>query len=203
MLKYCLIVLVVFGLLGCKTTFQKRINKDIVGINEQLYDLEKEQLKIQQEVTQVKDETALIKKKKEEEQKNPADEADMIYQEGYKSYLEQDYTAAIQRLSQLTGRFEHNPKADNALYWQAESYYKLNRVDEALTYYQLLYRYFPFSNKADYALYKIGMVFYDRKEYSKASLAFTRLSQEYPGSDLYKAALIKINQIKKHRRSKR
>lgn len=188
---------------GCRSSFEKRVNKDIVGINEQLYDLEKEQIKAAQQLQELKDETTQMKKEKEQsEAKKNENDPDSIYKDGYKNYLEQKYPKAIELLSNLTAKFHDNPLTDNALYWQAESYYKLDNIDQALNYYQLVYRYFPFSNKADYSLYKIGMIFHTRKDYSKALLAFSRLTQEYPGSDLFKAASIKINQIKRNRRKR-
>jgi len=185
---------------GCRSSFEKRVNKDIVGINEQLYDLEKEQIKAAQQLQELKNETTLMKKEKEQiEAGKSENDPDSIYREGYKNYLEQKYPNAIERLSKLTEKFADNPLTDNALYWQAESYDKLDKIDRALTYYQMVYRYFPFSNKADYSLYKIGMIYHTRKNYSKALLAFSRLTREYPGSDLFKAASIKINQIKRNR----
>lgn len=206
MFKYAFLLVILLSTAavpGCRSSFEKRVNKDIVGINEQLYDLEKEQIKTVQQLQDIKEETSRLKKDKEKTEavKNEND-PDSIYKEGYKNFLEQKYPAAIELLSKLTGKFPDNPLTDNALYWQAESYFKLDKIDEALNYYQLVYRYFPFSNKADYALYKIGMIFFTRNDYSKASLAFNRLIQEYPTSDLYKAASIKISQIKKDRRKK-
>lgn len=206
MMKYAVIIVMVLTLLGCRTSFEKRVKKDIIGINEQIYDLEKEQIKTGQDVQGIKQEFDQLKKKEQEEKdkkkKGDQDESDTIYKNGYESYLKQNYKEAIDLLSQLTKKFEDNPLTDNALYWQAESYFKLNQMDNALKYYQLLFRYFPFSNKADYALYKIGMIYYNRKEYSRAFPAFSRLAADYPGSDLNKAANIKINQIKRNRRRK-
>jgi len=205
MFKYAFLTvsILTIAVTGCRSTFEKRVNKDIVGINEQLYDLEKEQIKAAQQLQDLRNETTRLKKEKEhnEAEKNEND-PDSIYKDGYKNYLEQKYPRAIELLSKLTAKFSDNPLTDNALYWQAESYYKIDKIDEALNYYQLLYRYFPFSNKADYSLYKIGMIFFTREDHSKALLAFSRLTQEYPGSDLFKAASIKINQIKRNRRKR-
>ncbi|MCP4216003.1 MAG: tetratricopeptide repeat protein [bacterium] len=200
MFKYLIIIVLSIAALGCKTTLEKRINKDITGINEQLYDLEKEQIKNRLQIQDFKKKILQLAKKSREEDKTG--ELDQIYKTGYKNYLEQNYSEAINSLAKLTAKFSDNPLADNALYWQAESYYKLNNTEKALSYYQLVYRYFPFSNKADYSLYKIGMIYFNQKDSTKALLAFNRLVREYPGSDLFKAASIKIRQIKKKRRRK-
>ncbi len=186
---------------GCKSTIEKRVNKDIAGINEQLYDLEKKQIKdsnrLKKMETDVKQITKNSEAQKGDDQK---EDANAVYKEGYKSYLEQNYAEALKQFTLLTQRFKEDPIVDNALYWQAESYLKLNRTDQALNYYQMLYRYFPFSSKADYALYKIGLIYQDKKDYSRALLAFNRLADEYGDSDLHKTALLKIKQIKKKNR---
>lgn len=196
------IILVGVSVAGCRTTSEKRTAKDIAGINEQLYDLEKAQQKTGKQVREISTEIPQLKDAIEQgKEKEGAGDLEQIYKDGYKFFLEQHYTKAIEQLARLTETFKNTePLADNALYWQAESYYKLTNVDMALSYYQLVYRYFPFSNKADYSLYKIGAIYLDRKDNSRALLAFTRLVNEYPASDLYKAATIKINQIKKKRR---
>ncbi len=204
MIKYSIVITMALLLVaqGCRTPFEKRVKKDIVGINEQLYDLEKNQIKHQNQVQGVITNISQFKKEQQEKeaQANNSSQLEKVYQDGYKKYLEQNYGQAIELLSRLTEKFVDNSLSDNALYWQAEAYFKLNRIDEALAYYQLVYRYFPFSNKADYALYKIGMIFFNKKDYSRASLAFNRLVKEYRNSDLYKATIIKINQLKKKKK---
>lgn len=210
MLKYehIYVYLVVFfvgiAASGCRSSFEKRVNKDIVGINEQLYDLEKEQIKAATQLQELKQDVDKAKQEEKQNQKEKdKDQLEQVYKDGYKNYLEQNYPKAIQLFSELTAKFADSSLVDNALYWQAESFYKSNQIDQALKYYQLVYRYFPFSNKADYSLYKIGMVFFNREDYSRALLAFTKLTQEYPSSDLYKAASIKINQIKRNRKRRK
>lgn len=209
--RYVWLIIVVLAAVvpACRSTFEKRVAKDIVGINEQIYDLEKEQIKTAQDVEKLKQSgtisaantsTRTGEKEPQPEKKNKTkdqDEQDALYKEGYKYFLEQNYEKTIELLSELTAHFVDTSLTDNALYWQAESYYKLNQIDNALTYYQLVYRYFPFSNKADYSLFKIGAIYLDRKDYNRALSAFSRLVDEYPASDLYKPATMKINEIKK------
>jgi TolA-binding protein len=197
------VLLIALALLatGCKSTVEKRVNKDIAGINEQLYELEKKQINDSNKVKKLEQDVREITKEKEQPvNENEKDQANKVYKDGYKQYLEQRYQEAIRLLSQLTERYKDDSLVDNALYWQAESFLKLNQTDQALNHYQMLYRYFPFSNKADYALYKIGLIYQDMKEYPKALLAFNRLVNEYAGSDLYKTALLKIKQLKSKNR---
>jgi TolA-binding protein len=203
MSRYFILIVVLVLVSGCKSTIEKRINKDITGINEQLYDLEKKQIKdanrlktLESDIKQVSSKQQEVNK--EEEQKG---DTNALYKEGYKDYLEQNYSEAIKQLAKLTQMFKEDSVVDNALYWQAESYMKLKQTNRALAHYQILYRYFPFSSKADYALYKIGLIYQEMKDNSRALLAFKRLVAEYPDSDLYKTALLKVKQLKtKNRR---
>jgi len=201
MYKYFLLIVIVVLVFSCKSTIDKRINKDITGINEQLYDLEKKQIKDTNRLNTIESELKKISTEAEnQKQEDQNQDPSAIYKDGYKLYLDQKYEEALTYFSRLTAMYKNDSVVDNALYWQAESYMKLNNTEEALKYYQLLYRYFPFSTKADYALFKTGMIYLDTKEYSRAQLAFDRLAREYPGSDLYKTALLKIKQIKSKNR---
>jgi len=192
---------------GCKSTSQKRINKDIIGINEQLYDLEKNQIKMGNRLKKLETDMGTIQTQPQEEKdkENKVNDLERIYKEGYQFYLEQNFTEAIKQFSLLTDRFKNDSLIDNALYWQAESFLKQNKTDQALSNYQALYRYFPFSNRADHALYKIGIIYSEREDSNKALLAFERLTRDYPDSELKNSALLKIkqlNQTQKNRRKK-
>jgi TolA-binding protein len=189
---------------GCRTTSGKRANKDIIGINEQLYELEKNQITDKNRLNNLEEQVnQLTETEKNAGENQEKKELEQVYKDGYKKYLDQKYPEAIEQFAQLTNRFDDDSLIDNALYWQAESYFKSNLTEQALKYYQMIYRYFPFSNKADYALYKIGLIYQEAKEYDKALLAFNRLSNEYPGSDLFKTVTLKINEIKKQTKKRR
>jgi TolA-binding protein len=188
----------------CKSSVEKRVNKDIIGINEQLYDLEKNQIRDANRLKKLENQIKQVEQEENQEKdQDKKENFDMIYKEGYKNYLEQNYTDAIKLFSRLTVQFKSDSLIDNALYWQAESFSKLNQTGEALDYYHLIYRYFPFSNKADDALYKIGMIYTEMNDNSRAALAFNRLVNEYPDSDLYKPASLKIKELKTKSRRRR
>lgn len=206
MIRYLWIFIVLAALMGtgCRSTSGKRVNKDIVGINEQLYDLEKNQIKDGSRLKKLESQVGkLVEEKDQEKKDDKGKDPNNIYQEAYKKYLDQKYAEAIELFSRLTERFKDDALIDNALYWQAESYFKSNQPDKALKQYQLIYRYFPFSNKADYALYKIGLLYDESKDYPRALLALNRLLEEYPSSDLYKIVSLKIKEIKNKNRRKR
>lgn len=85
MIKYFIVITIVISVLGCQGASVKRINKDIFGINEQLYDLTKEQIKAGHQ----------LQKKNQSKKKENKDDLDKVYKEGYKNYLEQNYTKAL------------------------------------------------------------------------------------------------------------
>lgn len=197
-----LFFLLSFAAVGCRTVTDSRANKDITGINEQLYEFEKNQIKDSNRLKVLEGQVKLLSenkvpvKEKNEKNDDKDEDVDKIYKEGYQNYLDQKYSDAIKTLSRLTSRFKDDALTDNALYWQAESYAKTNQPDRALKYYQMVYRYYPFSNKADYALYKIGLIYVDLNDNMKAILAFNRLLEDYPNSDLFKTVSLKLKEIK-------
>jgi len=198
MIRYLILLMSVLLMVntGCRSTSQKRVNKDITGINEQLYDLEKNQIKHSTRLKKLEDELNQPRGKKPPEEKEKIDEQgedyNLVYKDAYKYYIEKNYIEALKLLSRITARFKDDSFIDNALFLQAESYYESNQPEEALKYYQMVYRYFPFSIKADDALFKIGTMYLDSKNPTYALVAFNRLISEYPDSDFANIVSLKI-----------
>jgi len=186
-------------LISCKSIETKRVKKDIIGVNEQLYELEKAQIKTDENIKRLSKKIKTDKKKKSDY--NFKDKQ-TLYSSGYKLFIQEDYSKAIKVLKKIVINFSDNTLIDNTLFWLAESYLKLNNFEQALNYYKTLYRYFPFSEKADYSLYKIGYIYYTKKDYAKATIAFSRILREYPLSDFKKSAVAYKKKMKKNRRKK-
>lgn len=198
----CLLSLTLVLSPGCTP---RRPGKDIRGINEQLYELEKNRTKDSERLKKLEEKVNVHAPKPDEtvnKTEAETEDSDNLYKEGYKKYMEQNYPEAIRILSRLTVDFKDDAFLGNALYWQAESYAKINQPDQALNYYQMVYRYFPFSSKADSALYKIGLSYFLSKDYNRALLAFHRFILEYPDSDLYKTVSLKIKELNDKHRNK-
>jgi len=207
MIRHIILIAVLLALFvaGCRTTSEKRVNKDITGINEQLYELEKNQIKDSSRIKKLESMVGQAPAKKTPEPivtEEKEIDAESIYKEGYQKFLEQNYVDSIRILSRITDRFKDDSLIEKALFWQAESYMKTNQPALALNYYQMLYRYFPFSNKADSALFKIGQIYTDMGDANRAQLAFERLLAEYPGSDLFKTVSIKLKEIKEKNKNR-
>ena len=198
--KLFFIIFALLLIIACKSVESDRIKKDIVGINEQLYELEKNQITSDEFLKRLSKkvaDNAVIKSKKKHN--NNMQE---LYSSGYKLFLEEKYDKALDILKKIVSRFEKDNIVDNSLFWIAESFLKLKDLKSAIGYYQILYRYFPFSDKADYSLFKIGYIYYQQKKYSKAKLAFMKLLNEYPDSDFRRSALSYNKKIKKMRRKR-
>ncbi len=200
MKKQILIFLIVtLVMISCKSIDNDRIKKDIVGINEQLYQLESSQIKTEENLKKISKNLTVSKiRKTDKKDKNKK----AIYAKGYKLFLEENYSKAILTLEQIVLMYSNDKIIDNSLFWLAESYLKLNKLNDAVNYYKLIYRYFPFSEKADYALYKIGYIYFKQKHYNKADLAFQKILKEYQDSDFRKSSLNYRQKIKKNRSRK-
>ncbi len=198
----CVLCLLVFS--GCRSTSGKRVTKDITGINEQLYELEKNQIRDSNRIKKLEGQVGnkpnnsseINSESKPVEKATDKEDSDKIYKDGYKSYEDNNYAEAIKLLSSLTDQFKDDNLVDNALYWQGESYMKLNQPEQALRCFHLIYRYFPFSKKADLALYKIGVIYADMSDFNRSILAFSRLIEEYPASELFKTASTRLKELK-------
>ena len=193
------VLIIVSSIVSCKSTGSDRIKKDIIGINEQLYELEKNQITIEENLITLTKNKAVSEKSKAKEMNN---DKSTLYSTGYKFFLEENYSKAIPILKKIILKYSNDKLVDNSLFWLAESYLKINNLKSAINYYKLIYRYFPFSEKADYALFKIGYIYYKQKNYSKADLAYYKLLKEYPYSDFKRSTLNYRKKIKKNRRRK-
>ncbi len=200
MKKQILFILIVLSVItSCKSTGSDRIKKDIIGINEQLYQLEKSQITTEESLKKL---SINAEKDKKSKSKISNNNIQAIYSKGYRLFLEENYPKAIQSLKKIVVKYQDNRIVDNSLFWMAESYFKLNKFKQALNYYKLIYRHLPFSEKADYALFKIGYIYFKQKNYSKSDIAFLRILKEYPDSEFRKSSLNYRRKIKKNRRRK-
>lgn len=200
MKKQILVILIVLLVaVSCKSIGTDRVKKDIIGINEQLYQLEKSQITTEANIKKISKKTSVSKKNVSV--KNVTNKK-ATYSKGYKLFLEENYSKAISTLKKIVQRYSDDRIIDNSLFWLAESYLKLNKLNQAINYYKLIYRYFPFSEKADYALFKIGYIYFKKKNYTRADLAFYKILKEYQDSDFKKSSLNYRKKIKKYRRRK-
>ncbi len=80
------------------------------------------------------------------------------YQRGRLLYLQEDYQAAIQALSQFVDRYPESPFVANAIYWSGESLFKLGRLDEARELFETVVRDFSTSFRVEAARYRVAII---------------------------------------------
>lgn len=114
------------------------------------------------------------------------------YQRGRLLFLQEDYQAAIQALSQFINGNPDSPFVANAFYWSAESLFKLGRLDEARELFETVIRDYPASFRVEAARYRVAIIdlsFREREllrllqwsheEYLQALDEFERREQAY------------------------
>jgi len=90
-----------------------------------------------------------------------------------------DYDRAIGLFSQIVVSGRPPEMIPNAYYWMGESYYALNRYQEALPYFEHTVKVGP-QHKREIALYKLSRANHSLGNAQAASLWYQRLRAEYP-----------------------
>ncbi len=203
MQKLLIILLTTILLYGCSSLGKKKVNDDLTGINEQLYDLEKKSVRLQNENSSLRKQITQIQQERAKEKLDNNPDFDRVYKRAYALMLDGKYEDAAGLFAGLTKDFKLNTLSDNALYWHGKSELKMGNEDKALLLFQITATFFPFGDKADQALFEIGEIFLKKKNYPKARLAFNKVVLEYPDSLVRKKSRSKLNYIKrKYRRSR-
>lgn len=70
-----------------------------------------------------------------------------MYQEGYQAYSKGDYTTAAEKLAKVVERDEEY-QSGNAIYYLAQSYRRINQMQDALIYYQKVMEKYPGTERA-------------------------------------------------------
>lgn len=204
--KLFILVAIVPALISCRSLASgKNRDKDLVGINEQLYNLEKQQ---HQQEAAIAEQRRMIEELRQAPQKSvPAAETavdvEKQYQDAYTQFSQGNFERALAGFVQIVEKHRFHPLLDNALYWIGECYLRLHDTEQALLYFQSVYTLYPFGNKADHALYKIGLLFLEKNDPLLARLAFQRLLEQYPQSDFRQSAAEKLSQKKPPSRRKK
>ncbi|PID94884.1 MAG: hypothetical protein CSA95_02090 [Bacteroidetes bacterium] len=90
---------------------------------------------------------------------------------------------------------EKSPLRDDALFELATTYVLMNRVDEALNYFQQLYTDYPRSSFAITALQKTGLIYYNQNKNEKAIAVLKKVVASYPRTKAAREALASLRNI--------
>lgn len=95
----------------------------------------------------------------------------------------QRYSEAIDALNTFLGEHSASPRADEAIFWLAESFYNLDLLRNAADNYQKIIRNYPASQHREAALYGLGWSEFRMKEFTRSSATFAQLLREYPKTE--------------------
>lgn len=113
------------------------------------------------------------------------------YEDAFRRYREADYGGAIDRFQAFLQNHPSSDYADNALFWQGESYFRIGDYERAvLTFEEVTTRY-PDGNKVPDALYRQGIALMElgrrdgqlRTYTPAAQEIFARIVADYPQSE--------------------
>lgn len=95
----------------------------------------------------------------------------------------QRYSEAIDALNTFLGEHSSDKRADEAIFWLAESFYHLDLLRNAVDNYRKLVRNYPSSRHREAALYGQGWSEFRMKDFTKSSATFAQLLREYPQTE--------------------
>jgi tol-pal system protein YbgF len=126
------------------------------------------------------------------------------YEEAFRVYRAGQYNEAVQLFDRFLEQYQGSDYADNALYWRAECYFKLEDYERAAVAFEEVVRRYPDGNKVPEALYrqgiallKIGESAGDVAYRSVARQIFERIVAEYAESEQAPQARRQLETLKR------
>lgn len=107
-----------------------------------------------------------------------------------------EYEQAIEAFKGFIGDCEKHELVENAHYWIGESYYSLERFDEAVTEFEFLMDKYKSSVNASRALYKLGRSKQELGKKAQAKAAFQKLVDEHGGTLEAEQAKERLKELK-------
>ena len=107
---------------------------------------------------------------------------DQTYAQAKKDFDELRLEAAREGFKSFLTRFPNSSKADNALFWMGETFFKEKWYEKAILQYQEVIEKHPKANKVPAAYFKQGLAFSMLGDNSNARLIWTELIRKFPNS---------------------
>lgn len=89
---------------------------------------------------------------------------------------------AIQNLLYFIGNYSSDPRAEEALFWLAEAYYRSDMLRNAIDKYESLLSKYPTTKFREDVLYGLGWSYFRLKNFKKSSEIFGQLVRKFPNS---------------------
>lgn len=120
---------------------------------------------------------------------------EVIFNQGYTMLSEGNYDGSRMKFKEYLSNYPKAPKANDATYWIAESYYREGEFEEAILEYQRFIDTYPKDNRVPLSYLKQGMSLVEIGKEEEATLFFQTLIDKYPNSDEAKTAKEKISEL--------
>ncbi|MHB1168110.1 MAG: tol-pal system protein YbgF [Longimicrobiales bacterium] len=121
--------------------------------------------------------------------------AEEFYALGVQKLGEGAYATARAAFGQVIREFPNDPRAADAQYQIAESYYAEQQFSDALSALELVPRQWPSSARASGALYRAGVIAEEMGNRSRAREYYQDVMQRYPDSDEAGQARSRLREI--------
>jgi tol-pal system protein YbgF len=110
-----------------------------------------------------------------------------------------NYDLALGAYQDFLTKFPNHPRAAEAQFGIADSYYNGKKFDQAIVEYDILLQKFPESDKSKAALYKKGLAQAELNQTQEAINTLSSVRTKFPGTQEAEAAQIKINELVRRR----
>lgn len=120
---------------------------------------------------------------------------EVIFNEAYTELSDGNYEGSRAKFKEYLSRYPKSPKAGDATYWIAESYYREGQFEESILEYQRFIDTYPKDQRVPLAYLKQGMSLVEIGKREEAKLFFQTLIDKYPNSDEAKTAKEKISEL--------
>lgn len=120
---------------------------------------------------------------------------EVIFNQGYTLLSEGNYQGSRTKFKEYLSSYPKSPKANDATYWIAESYYREGEFEEAILEYQRFIDTYPKDDRVPLSYLKQGMSLVEIGKPEEATLFFQTLIDKYPNSDEAKTAKEKISEL--------
>lgn len=110
----------------------------------------------------------------------PGIDCQKLYDESFINIMRGHYEEAIQGLTDYLNYCGTQELADNARFWIGESYFSMDKYQEAIDEFDRLLKEFPNSEKHPGALYKMARSYEELGRKNDAKRSFEKLVDEFP-----------------------
>ncbi len=121
--------------------------------------------------------------------------SEAIFEGGLQDYLRGNIESARGQFMDYLALYPTHPRAGEAQYYLAETYYSSAEYDEAVRQFEQVYRRHPLSPMAADALYKQGMAYLKLRKRDEARQSFEDVIKRFPDKSVSQHARAELNSL--------